>query len=223
MLRSLPAILIATLIAASMPALSQNIKTQSTISEVSTEQPKVLAPAVAPGDRLPDLSAIQINGELMKVDWTAARYTIVHVWTAWATQAHDQVGLLGELHALHAGDGLQTIGLLRQPLKAGHHEQIVERFEVDYPLLVAHPEHDAPWRIYTAFPTTFIVDPEGRLVRRYLGYSDLIGEGMRRDVDALMAGERMGSLDLPQRSDYITEEQFARERARRGRRPPSPR
>ena len=46
-------------------------------------------------------------------------------------------------------------------------------------------------------PTTFLIDSEGRILRRYIGASDKQIAGQLADIEAALAGEPLGPLVLP--------------------------
>ena len=48
------------------------------------------------------------------------------------------------------------------------------------------------------FPTTFLIDREGKVVRRYVGASPAQIDGLMEDVDAVLAGRPLGSMVLPE-------------------------
>jgi hypothetical protein len=47
------------------------------------------------------------------------------------------------------------------------------------------------------FPTSFLIDREGKIVRRYVGASPEQIEGLVQDVEAVLAGRPLGSMVMP--------------------------
>jgi hypothetical protein len=55
-------------------------------------------------------------------------------------------------------------------------------------------------------PTTFVIDSNGIIVRRYVGATAEQIKGLVADVEALLAGEPLGPMVIPDKPSVATEE-----------------
>jgi len=53
------------------------------------------------------------------------------------------------------------------------------------------------WGGIGMFPTTFLIDRQGKIVRRYVGASPAQIDGMMEDVEAVLSGRPLGSMVMP--------------------------
>ncbi len=154
-----------------MPALAGNLLTP------------VPGKPVAPGYRLPDM-----DGESHKLDELKGKVVIVNFWATWCPPCRRELPSMNRAWKKVKGEGIVIVGV-----NVGEDEDTVFAFNGEYPidfpvLLDQEGEVIARWPV-KGLPTTFVVDPEGRIVYRAIGGRDWDDDKLLDIVRRLGAGK----------------------------------
>lgn len=161
--------------------------------------------ALAPGDEAPLLRGRDLeSGESTAVDWSVNRLTLVNFWATWCVPCQQEMPELNALWLARKGEGLAVIGVNHQEVPAVEVQSFVHTFGASYPILLAKKTLGAEWGGIGALPTSFLIDPRGKILRRYVGATPEQIEGLAADVAAVLAGESMAPLVVPDASNAVT-------------------
>ena len=144
-------------------------------------------PAVTTGMSAPDL-----EGEPVYFDNFAGDILVVDFWATWCHPCITEIPHYNAFDADYRGRGVHLIGLT---VESGTPEDVVAWMEEDeghkitYPLVMASDELINTYGPVFGFPTTLLIDQEGKVVKRWIGASVGKTDQMREMVDKLMAGE----------------------------------
>lgn len=136
-------------------------------------------PKPAAGFSLPDLRGAQHDFAEYK-----GKVVLVDFWATWCPPCIEAVPDLSRLHRDFEDRGFTVVGVA---VDAGGKEAVgpfVAKHRMPYPILLGEPSRLRGWAI-PGFPTSFLIDRQGRVLRRYIGgvpYSELA-----RDVKAALA------------------------------------
>jgi peroxiredoxin len=154
--------------------------------------------ALAPGDPAPRIRMRDIARDTMvRYDWAGQPLTVVNFWATWCVPCKEEMPALQGLFDRHREAGLSVLGLLFDPPTGD--AQIVDFLQeqgIRYPALRVDHDSMSAWGGIGIFPTTFLVDREGKIVRRYVGTSPEQVRGLADDVEAYLAGRPLGSMVL---------------------------
>jgi thiol-disulfide isomerase/thioredoxin len=164
--------------------------------------------ALAPGDTAPPVRGyVMPTNDYRQIDYTQQRFSIVNFWATWCAPCKLEMPKLDELHQKYADDGLEVVGIYSSQLDTD--EDIVRQFlaevNVNYGIIRAHRLLDRDWRGIGITPTTFLIDGQGKILRRYVGATEEQTEGLVADVEALLAGEPMPPQVIPVVPEQTTE------------------
>jgi len=163
----------------------------------SSASPGLANIALAPGDAAPALSGVTFPiKRLFKADWSANRVTLVNFWASWCVPCRDEMPALDKLHRRTKGRGLQIIGAFEKDDLPGVGRFLEETY-VTYPLVAADRDVDPNWGGIGMMPTTFLVDENGILLRKYVGALPEVTAGMIADVEALLDGKPLPPQVMP--------------------------
>lgn len=157
--------------------------------------------ALAPGDRVPDLRGSELTGREAVHTYESARVTLVNFWATWCAPCRTEMPILQDLAQRYAGGGLRVFGILIDPAGDLEGLEFAEALGIDYPLLRGTLETERAWGGVRVLPATFMVDKEGRLLRKYLGADDKQVEAFRTDVEDALAGRPLGPPYIPESSE----------------------
>ncbi len=153
-----------------------------------TAQAQVL-PMPAPGDRVPALWGETLKGEIYHADWSRQRLTLVNFWATWCEPCRQEMPNLQRLYEQRREEGFLVLGV-----HVGRPDdpvaQFVESLGIGYPVLRVRVPMLETWAALGVVPTSWLVDSEGRLVRRYVG-SD---PQLLQDVAAYLEGRPLPAM-----------------------------
>lgn len=132
----------------------------------------------------PEFALASLDGETVKLSDYQGRVVIVDFWATWCPPCREEIPHFVELQQRFGDRGLTVIGV---SVDQGG-PQVVRSFaqeqEINYPLVMADARVAGDYGGIRGIPTTFIIDRQGRIVKKYVGYQDM--SVFERDVEALL-------------------------------------
>ncbi|HYY76545.1 MAG TPA: redoxin domain-containing protein [Gaiellaceae bacterium] len=134
------------------------------------EEGRGLDDAVAAGKRpaAPDFALESLDGEeTISLSDYRGKAVVLNFWASWCQPCKQEAPLLQGAWERYRGDGLVVLGVDAQDLKSDA-RRFVERYGLTYP--IAHDRNGVTLGRYgySAFPETWFVDREGRLVGEHI-------------------------------------------------------
>jgi thiol-disulfide isomerase/thioredoxin len=155
--------------------------------------------ALAPGDPAPQMSLLQLTAERYDHAYADHAVTLVNFWATWCKPCREEMPALQRLIDKHGARGLSVVGILFDPRSDDEGaRRYLDEVGARYRILRGNLETLQSWGGIGMFPTTFLVDREGKIVRRYVGASPAQVEGLVQDVEAVLAGKPLGSMVMPE-------------------------
>ncbi|MGO9453621.1 MAG: TlpA family protein disulfide reductase [Candidatus Binataceae bacterium] len=173
----------------------------SPVSKPSFAQNIVEASTGAPLDfELEDL-----DGNPMRLSQFRGHPVIVDFWATWCPPCRKQIPELKDLYSrYHKAKGLVIIGVACDTIQGDGVREVapfVERFKINYPILVAsEPVVDSLG--VEALPTTLFIGPDGRLVQTVMG-AGKPGE-LSETAQELMKGAKPGGEPAPDDDNAVS-------------------
>lgn len=120
--------------------------------------------------KFPDLS-----GKTRALSDFKGKVLILDFWATWCGPCEESIPDLSRLHRDFEKKGFSVVGVALDARGKEVVGPFVEKHKVPYPILLGSPAELREWPI-PGFPTSFLIDREGRVLKRYLGavpYSEL--------------------------------------------------
>jgi cytochrome c biogenesis protein CcmG/thiol:disulfide interchange protein DsbE len=121
----------------------------------------------APAFALPDL-----EGKVVKISDLKGKVVILDFWATWCGPCRQEVPHFAALQSKYRDQGLEIVGLSLDAGGAKDVKPFAEEHGINYTMLIANNETAAQYGGITGIPTTFVIDKNGKIVKRFLGYTD---------------------------------------------------
>ncbi|MBN1974012.1 MAG: redoxin domain-containing protein [Sedimentisphaerales bacterium] len=116
------------------------------------------------GKPAPDFTITDITGKQHKVSDYRGKNLIINVWATWCPPCKKEIPDFIELRKTVSEDELAILGISTETGKENTVKQFVSQNKMNYTILVADPlKLAAPYSKISAIPTTFFIDPEGKI------------------------------------------------------------
>jgi len=120
----------------------------------------------------PIFSALDLDGISQSLTDQKGKVVLVNVWATWCAACRAEMPELDRLYRKYKEKGVVVFGLSDED--PGTQKKSLEKIHVTYPLLTYQGEIPPLYRQVAAYPTTFLIDRQGRLQRgiegeRYFG------------------------------------------------------
>ena len=154
--------------------------------------------ALAPGDPAPSIELPSLTGEFHIHVYADHPLTVVNFWATWCKPCREEMPALQRLSERHRDRGLAVLGLLYDTKSDDEGaRRYLDEVGVRYATMRTTLETLRGWGGIGMFPTTFLIDRQGKIVRRYVGASPAQIDGMMEDVEAVLSGRPLGSMVMP--------------------------
>ena len=123
-----------------------------------------LPPTPAPSWRLMD-----VNGTPVSSDQFKGKVVVVDFWATWCPPCRAEIPGYVDLQRKYAKDGLVIVGVSLDQKEPGEVRKFVEKFGINYTIVMGTPAMQDSFGEMDGIPTTFIIDRRGNIRDRKVG------------------------------------------------------
>ncbi len=164
---------------------------------VSLSRPTFGQMALAPGDSAPRLSGVTFPVKTRyEADWSGNKLTLVNFWATWCEPCREEMPVLQQLFEDQVVRGFRVVGVFER-WEVDQVGVYLEKLPVTYTIIRPDAIVDHRWGKINLKPTSFLVDQNGRILRRYVGASPEQIEGLVSDVEAVLDGRPLPTQVMP--------------------------
>jgi thiol-disulfide isomerase/thioredoxin len=120
-------------------------------------------PEYAPPFELHDLSGGVLTPAALK-----GKVVLLNFWATWCGPCREEIPEMIALQAQYK-DSLQVIGISEDEDPPDKVEKFAKKMGMNYPVAMATPELERGYGVIAALPTTFVIDPQGRVMQKHEG------------------------------------------------------
>jgi thiol-disulfide isomerase/thioredoxin len=123
------------------------------------------------GKKAPGFELKSVSGETVKMSDLEGKVAVLDFWAVWCGPCRKSMPFFQELQDKYGDEGLEVVGLHvedRVP-SADEVAQYLAKLDVSYTNLLSTVDNDNAFIIF-AMPTTYLVDRDGVIVERHIGF-----------------------------------------------------
>ena len=140
--------------------------------EKPTEPPGDEAPP-SPGDKpAPSFTLEDLDGKQVSLSDFKGNVVILDFWATWCPPCVMEIPHFIELYEQYKDQGFAMVGISLDREGVGVVNSFVQKYRVNYPILMTDGQVDKAYGGITSIPTTFVIDRAGKIRREYVGYRD---------------------------------------------------
>lgn len=117
---------------------------------------------------VPAFTVAALNGRTISAKSLRGKVTLVNFWATWCPPCRAEIPDLIALQNKYS-DRLQILGISEDEGSPDAVRKFVAEFKINYPVAMTTPELEKLFAGVTGLPTTFLLDPEGRIVQKHVG------------------------------------------------------
>ena len=135
----------------------------------------------------PDFELERVAGGTLKSSDLKGKVTVVDFWATWCEPCIEEIPKYNELHEAYADKGAEVLGITVESGPLKDIKPKVEDFQMKYPVVVGNDKVVEGFGGLIGFPTTFIVDKDWRVYKKYMGMTRNKRDMIEKDLQKLIA------------------------------------
>lgn len=159
------------LIIVAMIAIKPPAEPRKAVSE--KEIPHEKAAVKKTGFKLaPEFSLKDINGAEKKLSDFKDKVVIIDFWATWCPPCREEIPHFIDLYSQYKDQGLEIIGIALDQDGERKVPAFAASNNINYTVLLGGEEVSDLYGGISAIPTTFVLDRDGNIVKKYIGYRE---------------------------------------------------
>ena len=123
-------------------------------------------------EQAPDFTLLDIDGSERTLSDFSGKVVILDFWATWCPPCRAEIPHFIELYDTHKDKGLEVIGVSLDRNAERVIGAFAEENRINYTLLVGDNDVTDLYGGIMSIPTTFVIDRDGRITERFVGYRD---------------------------------------------------
>jgi thiol-disulfide isomerase/thioredoxin len=132
-----------------------------------------------------DFSLPDLEGNIVNLSDFRGKVVIIDFWATWCHPCLTEIPHFIELYNTYSLEGLEIIGITMQSGSPDDIAKKAQELGINYTLVIGNNEVTQKFGGIQGFPTTFVMDKEGKVTKKYLGALPNIKELLESDIKAL--------------------------------------
>jgi len=97
------------------------------------------------------------------------KWVFINYWATWCAPCREEIPELNQFYEKHKDHNAIVIGVNFDGLQQPALNKAIATFNITFPVLVKNPAEKLRLSLITVVPTTFVLDPHGKLVAKLTG------------------------------------------------------
>jgi len=134
----------------------------------------------------PEFSLKTLTGEEMSLANNKGKTLLIDFWATWCGPCRESIPHLVHLHKTYRGQGLAVVGLSMDKGDPKTVDHFAKSLDIPYPIAIA-PEEIARAYGVNGLPTIVLIDKEGKIREKIVGFNTTIAKKIESRVAELIS------------------------------------
>jgi thiol-disulfide isomerase/thioredoxin len=134
---------------------------------------------------MPAISLQDMDGKSISADHFKNSVVIFDFWATWCGPCIAEIPFLNRLQEKYKDQGVKVVGVTLASGDAGEVKPFVSRFKMAYSVLMGNDDQAYELNIM-GFPTTYLVNRDGKVYQKYVGAGPAKAQRMESDIQRLL-------------------------------------
>lgn len=141
----------------------------------------------------PDFLLPAVDGSMVRLSEHSGKVIIVDFWATWCPPCLEMIPVLSKLHKNFEGEGLVVLGVSLDREGLEMLGSFVHEKRIPYKVLLGNDKVTRSFGGVSTIPTLFIIDREGRMVRKLTGFHSYgeLKDQVKKYLDAEPSGSKI--------------------------------
>jgi peroxiredoxin len=141
------------------------------------------APQKAETTPAPPFDLPNLSGGRVSLDSLKGKVLVVDFWATWCGPCIKEIPDYAEFYQKNRSRGIEVIGVVMDSGSPREIDEFVREYKIPYRQLLGDEKTGDAYGVTQGYPTTFVIDAEGRIRRKMLGSPPTKFEVLQAEVD----------------------------------------
>jgi len=132
----------------------------------------------------PDFTLQTPGGQEVTLSKLKGKVILLDFWATWCAPCRESIPHLIQLYKTYQKDGLEVIGMNLDRGDMDTVQHFVKSMDIPYPIVITSQDVERSYGV-TGLPTTILIDREGKIREKIVGFSSEIAKQLAAIVGAL--------------------------------------
>ncbi len=132
----------------------------------------------------PDFALQDLMGKTVRLSDFVGQVCIVDFWATWCLPCRQEIPHFQALYEKYHNQGVAVIGISMDQKGPEVVRKFAKKMKMTYPTVMGDKKTAQAFGDVRSIPTTFVIDQDGNIVKKYVGYQDRYI--FERDILALL-------------------------------------
>jgi len=114
-----------------------------------------------------------LGGQKRSLDDYKGHWLLVNFWAEWCAPCIEEIPAINQFARLNESNNVRVLGVSYEPLSNQQLKALVNQWDIQYPMIATDPIPVLPFSLPPTLPTSYLIDPSGKLVKRLVGLQTL--------------------------------------------------
>lgn len=141
------------------------------IHSLSIKQKQVETESVEFVGEAPDFTLSDIDGKRISLSDFKGKVILIDFWATWCPFCRESIPILKSLYSDYKDKGFEVVGIALEYDGGKGLRRFAEEKNIPYTLLIGNEKLATEYSAY-GVPTRFLINREGKIVKKFIGYQD---------------------------------------------------
>lgn len=134
----------------------------------------------------PNFTLQTLDGQEVTLSKLKGKVILLDFWATWCGPCRESIPHLIQLYKTYQKDGLEVIGMNVEKGEMDTVRRFVKSIDIPYPITLSPDEVQRDYRV-SGLPTTILIDKQGRIRDKMVGFTSEIAKQMTAKVVTLLS------------------------------------